>query len=282
MKKVIGLIILSGVFLSGFAQREYLPTKEDLDHFLTTKTYVVLDESPMSDFNFEIKDIMGELWDITDFEYIKNSEFPEKSQDPNASFLYTSLVSFERDKTDSRYVFLHLSLGGENLTMDDLRDIVSVPLGYFGVDSENYMYKLGVLLRFMQKHVRLIQDNPDLISNNIFKHYNDNISEIHDKTLYLIETELSKEISTAARIKKIYPYKFKLVTADDIHQAILDGDEDVVFLHKVGPEGKKLDARTYKIIIGAGDANFYYFDYHKVSSKKPDGLLESDLKKLAK
>ena len=282
MKKLTLILLTAVLFLPIFAQREYLPTSEDLDHFFQTKTYVVLEESPMSDFNFEIKDIMEGFWNITEFEFIKSSEFTEKSKDENASFIYTSLVSFERDKTDSRYVFLHLSLGGDNLTMDDLRDIVSVPMGYFGVDTENYIYKLGILLRFMQNHVRLIHENPDLISNNIFKHYNDNISKIHDKTLYLVEDELSKEISTAARIKKIYPYKFKIVTREDIHNAILEGDENIVFLHKVGPEGKKLKARVYNIIIGAADANFYYFDYHMVSDKKPDGLLESDLKKLAK
>ena len=44
----------------------------------------------------------------------------------------------------------------------------------------------------------------------------------------------------------------------------------------------KLDARSYKIIIGAADANFYYFDYHKISDKNPDGFLESDFKNLVK
>jgi hypothetical protein len=49
----------------------------------------------------------------------------------------------------------------------------------------------------------------------------------------------------------------------------------------VGPDGTRKDARSYKVIIGAADANFYFFDYHKVSEKNPDGLLEEDLKKMA-
>jgi hypothetical protein len=69
---------------------------------------------------------------------------------------------------------------------------------------------------------------------------------------------------------------------EDIEQAIKDRDEDVVFLHKVGPEGTKMDARCYNVIIGAADANFYYFDYHKISDKSPDGFLESDFKSLVK
>lgn len=265
-----------------FAQREYLPTEEDLKHFSSTKTYVVLDDSPLSAFNFEVKEVMPKVWDITEFEFIKQSEFPEKSKDPDASFLYTSLVSFERDKTDSRYVFLHLSLGGDNISMDDLRDLASLPLGYAGVDADSYIYKVGILLKFMQKHISLIRENPDLISKNIFKYYNKNIQGAQDKTVYFVDDELNREIGTPARIKQIYPYKFKIVEREEIRQAIHNKDKDVVFLHKVGPEGKKLRARCYKILIGAGDADFYYFDYHMINSKKPDGFLKSDLKKLAR
>ena len=282
MKKLILSTAFILIVVSVFSQRETLPTIDDLKHFKTTKTYVVLEDSPLSEFNFEIKEVMERVWTETEFEFIKLSEFSDKSQNPNASFLYTTLVSFEKDKTDSRYVFLHLSLGGKNFTMDDLQDIVSVPLGYFGVDQERYIYKTGILLTFMQNHVNLMLENPEIISNNVFKHYNENIKNAHNKTLYLLEDELSKEVSTAARIKQTYPYKFKIVTIDEIREAVIAKDENIIFLHKVGPEGKKLKARVYKIIIGAGDAKFYYFDYHMVSPKNPDGFLKSDFKKLSK
>lgn len=282
MKKYIGIIVLSFCSIYIFGQKEYLPTADDLDQFYTTKTYVVLEDSPLSDFNFEVKEVMSKVWNITEFDFIKQAEFPEKSQNPNSSFIYTSLVTFEKDKTDSRYVFLHLSLGGDNFTMDDLKDLVSVPLGYAGADPENYIYKLGILLKFMQNHIKVITENPSLISNNIFKHYNENISNAHEKTIYFVEDELTREIATAARIKQIYPYKFKIVTREEIREAIHNEDKDVIFLHKVGPERKDVKARCYKILIGTGDANFYYFDYHMISSKKPDGFLPDDLKKLAK
>jgi hypothetical protein len=98
----------------------------------------------------------------------------------------------------------------------------------------------------------------------------------------IISRILAPSVNTEARIKKVYPYKFKIVTMDDIEEAIKNRDPDVVFLHKVGPEGTKIDARSYKVIIGAADANFYYFDYHKISDKSPDGFLEADFKKLVK
>lgn len=282
MKKIlfaaIGLLLMESIS----AQREYLPNTADLEKFFKTKTFVVLEESPLSEFNFEIQAVMPRDWKITEFDFIKNDEFVKMSKDENYSFIYTSLVNFEKDKTEARYVFLHLSLGGDNLTIDDLRDMVSVPLGYFGADPDNYIYKIGTIIRFMQNHVNMIYKNPALISNNIFRHYNDNIKSAQDKILYLVADELAKEVSTETRIKKVYSHKFKIVSREEIQKAIAEGDENVVFLHKVGPEGKKLEARCYKIVIGAADANFYYFDYHKVNSKNPDGFLESDFVKMNK
>ena len=43
------------------AQREYLPTAGDLTRFHTTKTYVVLSDNAMADYNFEIRDAIEEL-----------------------------------------------------------------------------------------------------------------------------------------------------------------------------------------------------------------------------
>ena len=161
-------------------------------------------------------------------------------------------------------------------------DLCAVPVSYKNVGEEYYIYKLAILVRFMQNHIKLITENPDIISSNVFKHYNDNIQNIKGKTLYLLENELDKEVNSAARIKKVYPEKFKIVTKEDIEEAINNRDPNVVFLHKVGPEGTKVNARCYKIVIGAADAKFYYFDYHKIDEKTPDGFLESDFKKLAK
>ncbi|MEX0987217.1 MAG: hypothetical protein WD052_07045 [Bacteroidales bacterium] len=282
MKKLIALLFVALPIVNIAAQREYLPTVEDLNVFHSTKTYIVLQDNPMSDYNFEITDAIKKYWDITEYEFLAFDEFEAKTHDATASFLYTATVSFEKDKSSTRYVFLCLSIGGDYPSMDEMKDIANIPLSYYGVDEDRYSYKLGTLVNFMQKHVRMITENPDMISQNIYKEYNDNMSDIHDKTLYLLEDEIEQSIGSEARIKSVYPYKFKLATPDEIKEAIMQGDEDAVFIHKVGPEGKKLNARVYKILIGAGDSNFYYFDFHKINKKRPDAFLEADLKKLSR
>jgi hypothetical protein len=225
---------------------------------------------------------MKQEWNITQYDFITSDEFKKKRLDPQYSFIYMSKVSFENDKTDATYRFLHLSLGGDYYRLNEMPDIASVPLAYYNVEESGYAYKLGILVRFMQNHAKLIREHPEIVSANVFKHYNDNIRNIKDKTLYLLQEELAPAVNSVSKIRKIYPYKFEIVTADDIEKAIKDRNPDVVFLHKVGPEGTKTNARSYKVIIGAADANFYYFDYHKISDKNPDGFLESDFKSLVK
>lgn len=281
MKRTVISLLVANMAISIFSQA-YVPSSEDINAFFLTKTLVVLPNNPLLEYNYVIKDVMEQEWDITDYEFISFSEFEEKRLDPKYSFLYMTQVSFEHDKTDARYRFIHLSLGGDYFRMNQMPDIASVPVAYYNVEEEYYGYKLGILVRFIQNHVKLIKEHPEIVSANVFKHYNDNIKDMQGKTLYILENELAKEINSAARIKKIYPYKFQIVTKEEIEEAITERRDDVVFLHKVGPEGTKLNARCYKVVIGAGDANFYYFDYHKIDSKHPDGLLASDLKKLAK
>lgn len=282
MKHTLVLLVVLFSSTQINAQREYLATAEDLDHFHTTKTYVVLSDNPMAEYNFEIQDAVKKYWNITEYEFINFDEFGEKSADKNASFLYVAAVNFEKDKSHTRYKFLCVSLGGDYVSIDDLKDVANLPLSYHGVDEDRYTYKLGTMVKFLQNHIKLITENPSMVSQNVYKHYNENMADAKQKTLYMLEEELDKPVSSEARIRQVYPYEVKIVEPEDIKELIMAGDENAVFLHKVGPEGKQMNARVYKILIGAADGKFYYFDYHKVNSKKPDAFLESDFKKLAK
>jgi len=281
MKRLLSVLGVM-IFLAPLFSQEYLPTPENLEKFLKTKTLVVLDPNPLNTYDSEIMEAMENEWTLTEFEAIRYDEFEQKRKDPQYSFLKLVNITFEKDKLNAVYKFLNLSLGGDYFSINQMPDIVSVPVAYNNVDEDSYNYKLGILVRFIQNHIKLIYEHPEIISANIFKHYNDNKGDVKEKTLYLITDELEPSINSRARISKIYPYNFTLVTREDIKDAIANRDNDVVFLHKVGPEGTRLNARCYNILIGAGNANFYYFDYHMINDKKPDGFLEDDLKKISK
>jgi hypothetical protein len=259
MRKLIPLFCL--IFLSTvtFADR-YVARHQDIKTFLGTTTYVVLEDNPMSEYNFKIKKAVENSWKITPYEFISATEFEEMRNDISKSFLVKLQVKFSGDKLEASYHFLSVVLGAAVTKHTDLPDICSVPLGYSTVDEDSYTYKLESLVRFAQNHIRVLDEDPSLIKANIFQHYNKNRKGTSGKELWLLEKDLDKSVRSLAAIRKKYP--------------------NVVFLHKVGPEGTRLQARCYKILIGAGDDQFYYFDYHMISKKKGDGFLASDFKKI--
>ncbi len=284
MKKLLVVIVIGLFGINLFAQKEYVPTKEELLRFKNTKTLVVLEDNPLSDFNLTAKEVLPAEWKLTKFDFITWKDFEKLRTDPAYSFILMNQVKFQNDKTNAKYNFLSLLLGGTSPSLGDMADLCSVPLSYTGVDEDHYSYKLGIMLRFMQNHVQMLLDNPELLSVNIFKHYNDNIAELKGKTVYFIPDELSKDINTVAKIKKVYSGDVKLVTREEMREAIDNRTPNVVFLHKVGPEGTRIKSRCYNILMGIDDAKFYYFDYHMVGddSDDADAFLLSDLKKIAK
>ncbi|MFP4019156.1 MAG: hypothetical protein ACLFUH_07895 [Bacteroidales bacterium] len=274
---VLSLLIYAPTIVA----QEYVPDEEELDKFFTTETKVVLRPNPISTYNPKIKDAVESNWEITEYDFLEYNKFDEMRKKPEYSFLTDNIVVFEKDKTKARYRFLSVLLGERTRRLEEMPTIVAVPLAYKEVDEEYWNYKLEVLVRFIQNHIKLMKENPDIISDDIFDYYNDNMKDISEKTLYLIKDELAEDVDTREEIEQYYPYDFELVTREDIEKAIKEKDEDVVFLHKVGPQGSRLRARCYKILIGAKDANFYYFDYHNVvKGKRPDGFLKKDFRKL--
>ncbi len=281
MKRTISVLMgmLLGLVVTN--AKEHLPTEKDYQTFLKSKTLVVMDNNPMSDFNFKIKEVMKNVWTLTEYDFITEQEFEDKKSDSSYSFLLSTTVTFSVDKTKARYTFLSLLLGESESAVRDMPDLCSIPLSYLRVEDDSYAYKMDAFVRFIQDHVNLMVAQPNLIKSNVFKHYNKNIQSLKNKTLLLVKDDLSSDVNTQQKIQKSYPYDIKIVTQEEVETAIEAKDPNIVFLHKVGPEGTKYKARCYKILIGAADSRFYYFDYHMVSKKKPDGLLESDLKRMS-
>ena len=264
-----------------FAQ-DYIPTAADIKQFSQTKTIMVLEDNPMCEYNLTLKELVPGEWTITPYGFLEWKKFDAQKRDKTLSFLLINNVTIEKDKSNARYLFMSLVLGGSNKALSSMPDLCSIPLAYYGAKEETYIYKIGIFLRFIQNHVQVISDNPGIATKNVFQHYNKNIQKVNGKTLYLIAEELAKDVNTEDKIKKVYDGPFKLVTKEDIQQAIANKNPDVVFLHKVGPGKNQANARCYKILIGAADAQFYYFDYHTIDGKSPDGFLASDFKKLSR
>jgi len=263
-----------------FAQKT--PTTELVNEFLNSKTYIVLEGSLFSSYNIYLKAAIDNEWKITPSEIISYSEFQKKRKMPNTSFLVVTNVQFNNDKTGTTYDFLNLLLGGNYRGLDDMPDLVNLPLSLAGQDGESYVYKLSALIRFIQIHIQNLKDNPELTNKDFKKIFKANNGNFKDKTIYLLKEELAENINSMAKLKKAYPYSIKISNKEEIEKLIETKQENAVFLHIVGPDKPTGNRMCFKVLMGADNAQIYYYGHHTVSSKKESCLLKKDLQKIAK
>lgn len=79
MKRLLS-VLGAMIFLAPLFSQEYLPTPENLEKFLKTKTLVVLDPNPLNTYDSEIMEAMENEWTLTEFEAIRYDEFEQKER----------------------------------------------------------------------------------------------------------------------------------------------------------------------------------------------------------
>jgi len=282
MFKILSVLLFATISTTLLAEDISTPlTNEHLQLFFKSTTYVVMDDNQLSDYNIKVQDAVKKYWTITPTQFITQDEFQKKRMDSKNSFLILSDVVFTKDFLQAKYSFFSLLLGDKYQVIDQMPVLGAVPISYSDAPQESSMYKLGAILKFLQAHILRLKANPELVKEDMYKIYNNEQQTIKDKTLYLVKEEMSKDLNTEAKVKAIYPDPFKFVTRDELEDAIDKNEENIVFLHKVGPEGTKKRARCYILIIGT-DSKLYYFDWHMITEKKPDSMLDDDFKKILK
>jgi hypothetical protein len=220
MKKAI--IVLSGfcisLMLSGQAP---FPTREEIKQFSESKTCVVMEDDPLSDFNFYIKDAMKEYWTVTPYEFITVSDFNVRKISKSLSFIVLTDTNYDKDKSNSVFKFINLLQGKEVDKLGEMPEICAIPLSFAGEEDIEYGYKLGAILSFMQKHAQLIMEDPSKTGRKYLKYYNENIPAVMGKTILIKQEDLAPEIGTIEKIKAIYSNKVEIVSEEDIVNAII-------------------------------------------------------------
>ena len=258
------------------------PNKDEIKQFTASKTCVVLEQDQFSSYNVFIKEAVKTYWTMTPYELIDVKEFNKRRLNPAYSFIVLTQTNYEKDKANTLYNFLNLLQGQDAAKLGDLPEICAIPLSFAGEDDYEYNYKFGAILMFMQKHAKMISEDPSLTGRKYLKYYNNNIPKIKNKTILVKQEDLSTEISTIEKIKALYPYKIEIVSEEDIVKAIQEKTPNTLILHKVGPVEKKNAGLCFKMLIGTDDSDMYYYHQHKISNSDPNGLLPDDLKRLLK
>jgi len=284
MKKIT--IILAGllIFLSiSVSAQQVLPTEKQVNTFLYSRTYFVYDNNIFGMYNSAIKDAANKHWKITDFDFINKDAFKKKKNITTASMIIQTESHFEGQENLGVFSSLSLVLGKPGGTINTMPDIITVPLAYNDVDYDNYYYKLGLALLFMQNHVQWLKNNPHVEDKVLINHYKNSQKSTKNKTLWLLKKEMAEDVNTIDEIKQIYDGDVKFVTKEEIKDAVDSKNQDVLLLHLVAPSRNMKGTVVTKMILDAANADIYYFNYHRIKGKKkPNKFLKSDFVALNK
>ncbi len=276
------LLIISNNIL---AQNIKIPvgSNTDVKKFYSTTTYIVLKNEFMSDYNDAIEEAAKAFWTITPYKVIKASEFEKYRHDADKSFLMINKVWFEEDKTNTMFDFLILSLGGKYKTVNDMPTLCAIPLCYSSENGneENYVYKLGAMIKHCQTHVNICRDNPNLTKENMASYYLKNSGSMANKKLYLLKSEVSNELHNPSNFKEVYPYNFEFTNKDEIKNLITENNDKAVISHIINPLSGSSLSFCVKIFIDTKNGFIYYYDTERLKKNADGYILPNDLKKLA-
>ncbi|MDD2637110.1 MAG: hypothetical protein PHW82_16595 [Bacteroidales bacterium] len=284
MKKqqfILILVLIS--YINSFAQINIpVGTQSQLNNFLNSKTYVVLKNDRMSDYNFAIKEAIEKHWTLTDYEFVYESDFKNLQNDPKNSFIMINKVYFEKDKTQTLFDFIIVTLGGNHRNANEMPTLCAIPLCYKGALESDYDYKIPIMIKHIENHITTCKANPSLNEDNIAEYYFNKSGSLKKKTLYLLKEEVEPEIRTKNSFASTYPYSFDYTTRENINSITNNNTKNAVILHLICPKLNNTLSYCIKIIIDAENGLIYYWDQHKINKKNKDYLLKSDLKKLVK
>ncbi len=284
MKKNIYLIILSFfLFIGKTHAQQMLPTEKQVNTFIHSRTYFVFDNNIFGMYNNAIEEAAKKHWKITDFDFINKDEFKKKIKIPTASMVVQTESHFEGQEELGVFSSLSLILGKPGGNINTVPDIITVPLAYSDVDDEDYYYKLGLALVFMQNHVQWLKNNPHIEDKVLLNHYKNSRKSTKTKTLWLLKNEMADDVNTPEKIKQYYDGDIKFVSKEQIKEAVDIKNPDVLVLHIVAPTRNIKGSVVTKMILSTADAGIYYFDYHRIKGKKkPNKFLKSDFQELNK
>lgn len=259
------------------------PNAAEIGEFNKSKTCVVLDDNQFSVWNSMIRKAVKTYWNITAVEYIDQALFEERRKDPAYSFITLTQTSFEKDKANTSFNYINLIQGKDVEKIGQMPEICAVPVSSADQDDLDSGYKMGAILRFMQKHAQMISDDPYLTGRRYLKYYNKNIPRVAGKVILARQEDLSAGIASVDKIKTYLSNDFRIVSEEDIVSAVNEKAPNTLILHVVGPPpGKSNSGYCLKMLFGADDDELYYYNQQKIDKYYPAGLLPEDLKRLAR
>jgi hypothetical protein len=268
LKKYIFIFAL-GFFSLGALANPPLASKQQIGMFKNSKTCVVLEDG-LSSFNVYIKDAVQKYWKSTEFEFIDQQEFDKRRFNSKYSFLLLMKGVFDKDPGGISYNYMSLVLGDASNNMTKMPELCSIPLSYSDNNNIDYGYVIPAIVKFMQKHAKNLEKERFFISLKGLKYYN-GAAGFKDKVLLFNKDMMASDANSPEKIKTVYPYYVKLITASEIQQELATNPTNALFHFHVGPAQNAGAGKCFEMIFDV-EGNLYYYNSRKITNDNEDGF----------
>ena len=249
-----------------------LATKLQIGMFRNSKTCVVM-ESGVSFFNAPVKDAVTKYWKATGYDFIDQDEFAKRRKDPKFSFIVLTQGTYDKDPGGVSYGYISLLLGDASGNLTKMPEFCSIPLSYSGDLDADYEYAIPAIIKFMQIHVKNLENDHLAISLNGLKYYNKTIKK--EKVLLLNKEKMAPNADSPEKINAVCQCKVELLAASEIQKVLSVNPPNTLFHFHIGPPKDSGAGKCFEMLFD-NDGNLYYYNFRKVTNDNPDGFNLND------
>lgn len=268
IRKYLFVFVLSLLSFGGWANPK-LASKQQIGMFLNSKTCVVLESGSLA-YNVLIKDAVQKYWKSTEFEFIDQQEFEKRRFDSKYSFLVLMKNVFDKDPSGVGYNYMSLVLGDAAKNITNMPELCCIPISYSDNNNVDYGYAIPAIVKFMQKHVKKLEDKRFLILLNGLQYYNGSPC-FKDKVLLLNKDMMASDANSPEKIKAVYSYYVKMISTSEIEAELATNPINTLFNFHVGPTLNSGVGKCFEMIFDV-EGNLYYYNHRKVTNDNPDGF----------
>ena len=281
MKK-IGIILLTLVIgLPLFAQGQVITRKYRLADFTDKMTQVVLCGDEV--LNAALRKEVPYIWTSTTFEFCTLEQF-EKIKTQDKYYFLIPIESVFKGEEEPGIRFLTLVKGGADAKdgIGAMHEVVSLPVAAaMGTDDRDLVY-LGGIIQAIQEYTLAAMES-ESAAYKMSEWFNGRFKKsIEDKKVYIAQEDLSSEVNEKALAKLENNLSLHIVPASESDWQYVNQSPETIVGHVIAPVFPGKGSVCYKLLFEADTHRLCYLERHKISEKKSEGFLASELKPLGK
>lgn len=273
------MLILSFSISSGlFAQKFIRETRNTFTSLGTKITKVVIPSTTLADM--VLRDAVNKGWRISPFEFCDSQEYEALKNDTSYFFLMRVDGRF-KNELEPKIEYLTLIQGGPEVKRGTYsnKNIVTLPVQETGDVSGANLHLIPIYIDIIQNHIYKIQNDVSLaFKGNLF--YADKVTDVIGRDL-LIASEFLSYTPGNSEISDLFKGKAKLVSEEDVEDAIIGNKKNTVVTVLIKPRGNSRGSYCYKMLVSTDSHELLFFRRHKISLLLPAGFTKEDIRKIS-